>query len=45
MLHAIGLKRQVVELRVTHLLGRGDSVPLEAALAAFLDRVRIYPVD
>ena len=45
MNHAIGLQRQVVELRVTHLLGSGDSVPLEAALAALLDRVRIYPVD
>jgi hypothetical protein len=43
--HAIGLKRVVVELRVTHVLTSGDPVPLETALAAFLERVHLYPED
>jgi hypothetical protein len=43
MVRAIGLKRQVVELHVT--LPLGDPAPIEGALAAFLDRVRLYPAE
>lgn len=40
--HAIGLKRQVVELHVTHVLGSGDAIPLEVALTGLLNRTRLY---
>lgn len=43
IVRAISLKRQVVELHVT--LPLGDPAPIEAALAAFLDRVRLYPAQ
>jgi hypothetical protein len=39
--HAIGLKRQVVELHVNRT--RDGTAPVEAALAALLDRVRLSP--
>jgi hypothetical protein len=39
--HVIGLKRQVVELHVNR--ARGEEAPVEAALGAFLDRVRLSP--
>jgi hypothetical protein len=41
--HAIGLRRQVVELHVNRT--RGETASLEAALAAFLDRVHLSPGD
>ena len=43
MVRAISLRRQVVELNVA--LPEGDPAPIEAALAALLDRVRLYPAE
>ncbi|MEJ2124830.1 MAG: hypothetical protein P8Y67_14595 [Alphaproteobacteria bacterium] len=41
--HAIGLKRQVVELHVNR--AAGDPAPIEPALASLLDRVRLSPAS